>query len=86
MEKCGCFSARQLVSGGKSHSSGVHGQVVRFLLFNPEVSCSSRCVCANLFTSRAASKQSILAASSSERYRMRSMRMFLLEYAAYFLK
>ena len=31
------FSARQLVSSRKSHSSGVRGLVVRCLLFNPEV-------------------------------------------------
>ena len=37
-----------LVSAGQSHSSGVRGLVVRFLLFNPEVSCSNRCVSAIL--------------------------------------
>ena len=30
----------------KSHSSGVRGLKVRCLLFNPEGSCSNRCVCA----------------------------------------
>ena len=33
-----------LVSAGKSHSSGVRGLVLRCLLFNPEGSCSNRCV------------------------------------------
>ena len=40
-----------LVSRGKSPSSRVPGLVVRCLLFNPEVSCSTPCVCANFFTS-----------------------------------
>ena len=40
-----------LVSRGKSHSSRARGLVVRCLLFNPEVSCSNPCVCANFFTS-----------------------------------
>ena len=45
------FSARQLVSARKSHSSGVRGPVVRCLLFDPGVSCSNPCVCAIFFTS-----------------------------------
>ena len=45
------FRATTLVSRGKSHYSRVRGLVVRCLLFNPEVSCSNRCVCANFFTS-----------------------------------
>ena len=54
------FSARQLVSG-------VHGLVVRPLLVNLEISCSTRCVCAH-FKKKicGASKQSILVAASSE--------------------
>ena len=52
MGKCGCFfSARQLISRGKSHISRVRGLVVRCLLFNPEVSCSNPWVCAYFFTS-----------------------------------
>ena len=45
------FRATTLVSAGKSHSSGARGLVVRCLLFNPEDSCSNRCMCANFFTS-----------------------------------
>ena len=53
MGKCGRFFFRSttLVSRGKSHSSRVCGVVVRCLLFNPEVSCSNLCVCANFLTS-----------------------------------
>ena len=40
-----------LVSARKPHSSGVRSLVVKCLLFNPEGSRSSRCVCANFFTS-----------------------------------
>ena len=40
-----------LVSARNSHSSGVRDLVLRCLLFNPEGSCSNRCVCANFFTS-----------------------------------
>ena len=43
------FRATTLVSARKSHSSGVRGLVVRCLPFNPEVSCSNTCVCANFF-------------------------------------
>ena len=51
MGKCVCFfpSENSPVSARKSHSSGVLGLVVRYLLFNPEVLCSNRCVCANFF-------------------------------------
>ena len=59
MGKCGCFfSARQLISRGKSHISRVRGLVVRCLLFNPEVSCSNPWVCAYFFTSNP--KQKVL--------------------------
>ena len=54
MGKCGCsFSPRDnsLISRGKSHISRVRGLVVRCLLFNLEVSCSNRWVCAYFFTS-----------------------------------
>ena len=49
-ESVGAFfpGDNSLVSSGKSHSSRVRGLVVR-LLFNPEVSCSNPCVCANFF-------------------------------------
>ena len=52
-ESVGAFfpGDNSLVSSGKSHSSRVRGLVVRCLLFNPEVSCSNPCVCANFFTS-----------------------------------
>ena len=60
MGKCGCFfSARQLVSAGKSHSSGVRG-LVRCLLFIPEGSCSNQCLCGNFLQasrSRSVSKE-----------------------------
>ena len=79
------FLITTLVSAGKSHSSGVHCLVLRYLLFNTKVSYSNRCVCA---TRCAASKQCILATASSAWYWMCFMRMnaLSLEYAAYFLK
>ena len=40
-----------LFSARKSHSSGVRGLVVRYLLFNPEGSCSNPFVCANFLKS-----------------------------------
>ena len=40
-----------LISRGNSHVSRVRGLVVRCLLFNPEVSCSTPWVCANFLTS-----------------------------------
>ena len=41
------FHATTLVSARKSHSSGLRGLVVRCSLFNPEGSCSNRCVWIN---------------------------------------
>ena len=48
-ESAGAFFSRDnsLISRGNSHVSRVRGLVVRFLLFNPEVSCSNPWVCAN---------------------------------------
>ena len=43
------FRATTLVSARSSHSSGVRGLVVRWLIFNPEGSCSNQCVCVNFF-------------------------------------
>ena len=69
MGKCGCFfSARQLISRGKSHISLVRGLVVRCLLFNPEVSWSNPWVCAYFFTS--ISRQKVLTFFGTETFRL----------------
>ena len=50
-ESAGAFFPRDnSFQPASSHSSGVLGLVVRYLLFNPDVPCWNRCVCANFFT------------------------------------